>query len=132
LPIGLYRNTHGILLTYDVTHKSSLDNVDRWLNEIKQYAPHSVTIVLVGTKRENHEKVITIATATEIATKYNLQVFETSAKTGEGIEEVFTFLIKQCLKNLEDESSTSTSNTSGSTTSKTSVTTKNYSNCWLS
>jgi len=56
--MAFYKNTHGILLTYDVTNKTSLENVDRWLNEIKQYAPHTVTILLVGTKGDSHDKII--------------------------------------------------------------------------
>jgi GTPase SAR1 family protein len=31
-----YRNTHGVIIVYDVTNPESFVNVKRWLNEITQ------------------------------------------------------------------------------------------------
>lgn len=31
-----YRNTHGVIIVYDVTNPESFVNVKRWLNEISQ------------------------------------------------------------------------------------------------
>lgn len=35
-PTRYYRNTHGVIIVYDVTNPESFVNVKRWLNEITQ------------------------------------------------------------------------------------------------
>lgn len=35
-PSRYYRNTHGVIIVYDVTNPESFVNVKRWLNEISQ------------------------------------------------------------------------------------------------
>lgn len=37
-----------LLLLYDVTNKTSFDNIRAWLGEIKEYAQDDVVIMLLG------------------------------------------------------------------------------------
>lgn len=41
-----------LLLLYDVTNKTSFDNIRAWLGEIKEYAQDDVVIMLLG--KENN------------------------------------------------------------------------------
>nr|CAI5816952.1 unnamed protein product [Callosobruchus analis]CAI5862261.1 unnamed protein product [Callosobruchus analis] len=43
-----YRDAHALLLLYDVTNKTSFDNIRAWLGEIKEYAQDDVVIMLLG------------------------------------------------------------------------------------
>lgn len=43
-----YRDAHALLLLYDVTNKTSFDNIRAWLGEIREYAQEDVVIMLLG------------------------------------------------------------------------------------
>uniref|UniRef100_A0A3B5L8E5 RAB37, member RAS oncogene family n=1 Tax=Xiphophorus couchianus TaxID=32473 RepID=A0A3B5L8E5_9TELE len=45
-----YRDAHALLLLYDITNKSSFDNIRAWLTEIHEYAHTDVVIMLLGNK----------------------------------------------------------------------------------
>lgn len=88
-----YYNSDGIILVYDATSYSFLDN---WLEDIYNYSERDINVVLVCNKidlvepgNENIEKGI------ELANKMKIQFYTTSAKTGENIEEVFNYLVKK-------------------------------------
>nr|CAD7457732.1 unnamed protein product [Timema tahoe] len=48
-----YRDAHALLLLYDVTNKTSFDNIRAWLGEIREYAQDDVVIMLLGKKLQN-------------------------------------------------------------------------------
>ena len=45
-----YQGSHGILLVYDITDRSSFGNVKQWIIHIKDYAPKDAVIILCGNK----------------------------------------------------------------------------------
>ncbi|XP_036078307.1 ras-related protein Rab-37 isoform X3 [Rousettus aegyptiacus] len=45
-----YRDAQALLLLYDITNKSSFDNIRAWLTEIHEYAQRDVVIMLLGNK----------------------------------------------------------------------------------
>ncbi|XP_051967993.1 ras-related protein Rab-26-like isoform X1 [Xyrauchen texanus] len=54
-----YRDAHALLLLYDVTNKSSFDNMQAWLTEIHEFAQQNVVIMLLGNKADaTHERVV--------------------------------------------------------------------------
>ncbi|XP_033623676.1 ras-related protein Rab-37 isoform X1 [Fukomys damarensis] len=50
-----YRDAQALLLLYDITNKSSFDNIRAWLTEIHEYAQRDVVIVLLGNKVSGSE-----------------------------------------------------------------------------
>lgn len=51
LTSSYYRGTHGIVVVFDVTDRSSFENVDVWLNEAQLYAVKcDPVILLIGNK----------------------------------------------------------------------------------
>nr|CAD7594925.1 unnamed protein product [Timema genevievae] len=50
-----YRDAHALLLLYDVTNKTSFDNIRAWLGEIREYAQDDVVIMLLGKKLQTVE-----------------------------------------------------------------------------
>lgn len=44
---GVY-SLPALLLLYDVTNKTTYDNIRAWLGEIREYAQEDVVIVLIG------------------------------------------------------------------------------------
>lgn len=86
-----YNGANGVLLIYDITNKKSFDKVDFWYNDLKNTLNlNEVFVCLVGNKIDlNENRVIEKDEAEKYVEENNLQYFEVSAKTGEGINELF-------------------------------------------
>ena len=94
-----YKGAHGIILIYDITNKRSFDNVKNWVDVIKEEVSEKVTIILVANKIDcNEERKVSTIEGKNIANEYGLQFFETSAKSGENINESFNYLIKKSVE----------------------------------
>jgi len=96
---SFYRGAHGILLCFDTTDINSFLRVQHWVGEIQRLAPEGIPIVLVGTKSDLVKKRMVDAKEVQAsADKFHLQYIETSSKTGEGVDQVFTALASEVLK----------------------------------
>ena len=93
-----YKGSHGVILVYDVCDERSFGNVKNWVNQIEQNAKSSICKVLVGNKCDKAERVITEEQGRKLAEEYNMKFYETSAKTGQNVEETFTYLTREILK----------------------------------
>lgn len=95
---SFYRGAHGILLVYDITNYKSLQNVSHWLDQIKKFGSNSVQVVLVGNKSDLvDQRLVDFQKAKEFADFYNIEYFETSAKSSENVQNVFNRLGDQIL-----------------------------------
>ena len=91
-----YKGAHGIILIYDVTNQLTFENVTNWINQIKEEASDKVTIFLVGNKIDDVEnRKIQTESGKNLAENFQLQFYETSAKTGENVEKTFQALVEK-------------------------------------
>ncbi|XP_023805388.1 ras-related protein Rab-37 [Oryzias latipes] len=91
-----YRDAHALLLLYDITSKSSFDNIRAWLTEIHEYAQSDVVIMLLGNKADmSSERAIRRDEGERLAREYSVPFMETSAKTGVNVELAFTAIAKE-------------------------------------
>eukprot|EP01084_Bolivina_argentea_P007071 13312_1 len=91
-----YRNTHVIMIVYDVTDKLSFDSVDGYLRDIEIYAPKNAIKMLVGNKADKYDdREVTTEVAKQFADDNDLHFMEVSAKTGMNIDKAFTFVVRQ-------------------------------------
>lgn len=85
-----YRDANALLLLYDVTNKSSFDNIRAWLTEINEYAQEDVVIMLLGNKADmTSERLIKTEDGEKLAKDHNVAFMETSAKTGLNVDLAF-------------------------------------------
>jgi len=96
-----FRGAVAALLVYDVTSRESFDHVSTWLKEAKQSAGEAVTTLLVGNKTDLLDRAVTSDEASAFAQQEGMLYIETSAKTGKNINEAFTLLTCEVLKNIE-------------------------------
>ena len=95
-----YKGASGIILIFDVTNIKSYENIKKWINEIKEEISEKVAIVLIGNKIDNmQERKISKEQGDKLASEIGVKFFETSAKTGEGINESVFFLVKKIFEN---------------------------------
>ena len=101
-----YKGANGIILIYSVIDRKTFENVQNWLNSIKNEVSDKVVIFLVGNKIDAADlRQVTYEQGEEMAESYKLPFFECSAKTAENIEETFNELVKKILENNEQTSS---------------------------
>jgi len=100
-----YRGAHGIILTYDVTDENSFKNIRNWVKQIEQNAQSNVCKVLVGNKCDREDRKISYDEGAKLASEFNMQFFETSAKSNYNVNETFTFLSKDILNSTMKETS---------------------------
>ena len=94
-----YKGARGIILIYDVTNTKSYENIKKWINEIKEEISENVTIILIGNKIDNEaERKISKEEGEKLANDFHVQFFETSAKTGEGINESVFYLVQKIVE----------------------------------
>ena len=94
-----YKGAKGALLVYDITRKSTFENIDNWLIDLRTNADKDILIILIGNKSdlvENRE--VSKEEAQTKAEQYNIAYLETSAKSGDNIAKAFTELVEQVYK----------------------------------
>lgn len=85
-----YKNCCCAIVTYDITSRKSFESIQNWMEEVKCEAPSTVQIILVGNKCDlEDQRAVTRDEGQELAQKEGIIFMETSAKTGDGIEEIF-------------------------------------------
>ena len=92
-------NSEAGILVYDVTNRSSFENIDKnWYREIKKASP-DIVLILVGNKIDLESKrVVSRDEGEALAQNLTLTYVETSAKTGENIDDAFKMLALQIIK----------------------------------
>ena len=88
----------GAVLMYDLTRPSTLEHLDYWVKLCKN-GGYDMPIVFVGSKKDIVDELcIQDKLIEQILEDYNFcDYFETSSKTGENVEQVFTTLIRHIL-----------------------------------
>ena len=97
-----YRGANGVLLIYDVCKRKILEKIGFWLEELKTYNNiDELCIYLVGNKIDlEGKRVITKEEGQKYAEDNQINYFEVSAKSGEGIHDLFNDIIKGSIDKL--------------------------------
>lgn len=96
-----YKNATAAILVYDLGSQQSFQNVDYWVRALDENVrKDDCLLVLVGNKCDIEPEQIKVPT--EVARRYaesnNMMFFEVSAKTGEGVGELFRRLGEELVK----------------------------------
>ena len=92
-----YRNTNAVILIYKQSDRSTFDNLNYWVNELKSNLAEDVPVYLVASQCDNETNCADEEELKIFCEENNLKAsFKVSALTGFGIEELF----KQIASNL--------------------------------
>jgi small GTP-binding protein len=97
-----FRNALGAVLVFDLTSKTSFDELNMWINDLNTLCSPNAYIILVGNKTDrDEERVVTEGEAKETAKRYGLEYIETSAKSGDNVAEAFVRLGSGILRQIK-------------------------------
>ena len=88
---NFYRNSMLAIIVYAIDDQKSFDEIDSWLKDLKEHSSPEIKVILIGNKcdLENFRKVPK-EKGEQLKEDYGLEMFfETSAKLGTNIEELF-------------------------------------------
>ena len=98
-----YKGKNEIVVVYDITNRQSFDDINFWLNEIKEKANKNTVLLLVGNKCDlEDERKVSFQEGKDFADNNGIKFIETSAKTNQNVDEAFEILIDEVIKNYKD------------------------------
>ena len=87
------RNSSIVFVVYDISLKSSFDNIPKWINFIKTI--ENTTLVLCGNKIDISDRQVSKEEGEALAQKEGISFFEVSAKTDENIKNMFYNVVSE-------------------------------------
>jgi small GTP-binding protein len=97
-----YKNSVCALVVYDISSRDSFNNVMSWIEDCRNQSPKTIFIVLVGNKCDLEDKrQVTYEEGKDLADKNELLFFESSAKDGINVDDIFVNSAKEISKKIE-------------------------------
>ena len=94
-----YKGADGIVLIYDVTDDASYEKIRDWMEQILSNTKREdIGLVLLGNKCDMEPRAVTEEQGNKMAEELKVSYFETSALTGQGINEAFNELTRDIMK----------------------------------
>lgn len=91
-----YRGADGALIVYDISNKTTFDNVENWFNDLKNACKEEAFIILIGNKNDlENQRQVSNNMLINLGKNLGIAVMETSAKDDYNINESFYLLIKE-------------------------------------
>ena len=91
---GFYRNTSFALIVYDVSQRKSFDNIETWLNDLRQNTEQDIPVYIVGNKIDLDKQVTTEEAKIFSVSNRTKYFIECSAKNGKNCNEIFAQIAK--------------------------------------
>ena len=93
-----YRQATGAIIVYDITDRKSFEKVIAWIKELKEQANKNIIIVVAGNKCDlEYDRQINKTKALEFCRLQKIRHFDTSARNGLGVAEIFNELAQKLL-----------------------------------
>ena len=99
-----YKGAKGAFIVYDITKKDSFKNIDKWIQDLREFGEDDAVILIVGNKcdlEENRE--VTTEEVKKKAEVYKMAYCETSALKSKNINYAFQTLIKLVAEKMENK-----------------------------
>ena len=97
-----FKNTVCALVVYDISNRNSFNNVSSWIEDCRYNSPKTIFMVLVGNKSDLADKrQVSTEEGRELAEKYEMKFYETSAKIGENVNDIFYDSVDEIAKKMD-------------------------------
>jgi len=91
-----YRGAAAAAVVFDVTSAASFAKAHAWGKELQKHADRSCCITLVGNKTDLENREVSTEEAQAYAESCGIAYVETSAKSAEGVDALFTLIAQRC------------------------------------
>ncbi|MEJ2248823.1 MAG: GTP-binding protein [Candidatus Lokiarchaeota archaeon] len=98
-----YQGTEGVLLVFDLSNYRSFENIENWFKDIAENTSQKYRIIgfIIGNKSDLiKERKVDRMEAENLANMLNLEYIETSALTGENIDNMFINMAQKILNSI--------------------------------
>ena len=115
-----YRGAAAIIICCDCTNKESFNNVKNWIEEIAKYTDENTVdkIVFMNKCDLSEERIIKKDEIEKFEKENRIKVLEVSAKTGEGIDNAFEYIISKLIDKNEKKNNNTLTLQGGGITDK--------------
>lgn len=96
-----FKGSQVAVVVIDLTNTSSLDSLNFWISEVINKNDDELILCVVGNKLDLKDEIL--FTKEDVLNKfpnYEINYFETSAKSGANVEETFNFIIEKLIKKI--------------------------------
>ena len=99
------KSSNGIIFVYDITDRASFEKINVWIKLAKSKINLNETpFVVIGNKKDlNQFRTVNFNEGEKFTKSINGTFYETSAKNGENVNEVFNVLINKIYELFKDE-----------------------------
>jgi small GTP-binding protein len=95
-----YRNAAAALVVFDISNRTSFENISDWIKSFRNVSADSATVIIVGNKCDRTDRAVSPEDAKLWARNNDAVYIETSAKTGQGVDVVFDHLVSTLAPSL--------------------------------
>ncbi|CAI9770653.1 unnamed protein product [Fraxinus pennsylvanica] len=96
-----YRGAVGALVVYDISRRTTFDNVKRWLDELNTHCDTTVARMLVGNKCDlENIREVSLEDGKSLAEEEGLFFIETSALDSTNVYKAFEIVIREIYNNI--------------------------------
>ena len=88
------------IIVYDLNKQATFDNIDRWYETIVNEKGDDILLAIIGNKSDVGNREVTEEKGLEKAKSFKALFGETSAKTGEMVEDIFNKVISKLTETL--------------------------------
>ena len=100
---GYYNNSICAIVVYDITDEKCFKSISNWIKECDNYTNKKLIKILVGNKSDlNNQRKISQEDGRDMATNNRMLFYESSAKNGKNVENIFFDACKTISKNMDD------------------------------
>lgn len=100
---SFFDGANGALIVFDLSRWHTFEEIEEWLSDLHEFAGKDIPFALIGNKVDlidKRDELYERESAQVFAKKEQTYYVETSAKTGEKVEDAFLNLTERMLKNV--------------------------------
>ena len=128
LPLNYFKKADVVLFVFALNDSGSFEKIGQWIDRFKNNNGKNVKKMFLIGNKSDLVKVIGQKEIDDFANKYGLTYMETSAKTKNQINELFTIIAEEAYEELERKSSMSVGTQKNKIVQKTNINNKSKSN----